>query len=41
MHRIPDSADIVAVYHVGLDARGELVTCQRERRYHRGSTEGG
>ncbi|HUK73819.1 MAG TPA: gas vesicle protein GvpO [Streptosporangiaceae bacterium] len=41
MHRIPDSADILAVYHVGLDARGELVACQRERRYHRGSTEGG
>ena len=40
LHRIPDSADIMAVYQVDLDERGELVTCERERRYHRGSTEG-
>jgi hypothetical protein len=39
LHRIPDAADILAVYDVTLDARGELVTCRRERRYLRGSTE--
>ncbi len=39
LHRIPDSADILAIYEVTLDARGELVTCRRGRRYLRGSTE--
>ena len=39
LHRIPDSADILGVYAVTLDTRGELVTCMRERRYMRGSTE--
>jgi hypothetical protein len=39
LQRIPDSADVLAVYEVTLDARGELVTWRRERRYHRGSTE--
>jgi hypothetical protein len=39
LHRIPDSADIVALYEIILDTHGELVTCRRERRYLRGSTE--
>jgi hypothetical protein len=39
LHRIPDSADVMAVYEVTLDAHGELVTCRRERRYLRGSTD--
>jgi hypothetical protein len=39
LQRLPDSADIVAVYEVTLDTRGELVTCRRERRYVRGSAE--
>ena len=39
LHRIPDSADVMALYEVTLDARGELVTCRRGRRYLRGSTE--
>lgn len=39
LHRIPDSTDIMAVYRVGLDEQGELITCERERRYHRGSSE--
>ena len=39
LHRIPDSADVLAVYEVTLDAHGELVTCSRERRYLRGSTD--
>lgn len=40
MHRIPDSADILAIYNVNLTSRGELLTFHRERRYIRGSTEG-
>jgi hypothetical protein len=39
LHRIPDSADVLALYEVTLDAHGELVTCRRGRRYLRGSTE--
>jgi Gas vesicle synthesis protein GvpO len=39
MYRIPDSADIVAVYQVELDHDGEMVKCRRQRRYIRGSTE--
>jgi hypothetical protein len=39
MHRIPDSADILAVYQVDLDNRGQMVGCHREFRYIRGSTE--
>lgn len=41
LHRIPDTADILAVYQVRLDARGELQSCSREHRYHRASTEEG
>lgn len=39
LRRIPDTADILAVYELALDPRGELVTYSREQRYHRGSTE--
>jgi Gas vesicle synthesis protein GvpO len=39
LRRIPDSADVLAVYEVTLDAHGELVTCRRGRRYLRGSAE--
>jgi Gas vesicle synthesis protein GvpO len=39
LRRIPDSADILAVYELVLDPRGELVSYSREQRYHRGSTE--
>jgi hypothetical protein len=39
LQRIPDSADVMALYEVVLDAHGELVTCSRRRRYLRGSTE--
>lgn len=41
LHRIPDTADILAVYQVRLDARGQLLSCGREHRYHRASTEEG
>jgi hypothetical protein len=39
LRRIPDSADILAVYEIVLDPRGELVSYSREQRYQRGSTE--
>jgi hypothetical protein len=39
LQRIPESADVLAVYEVTLDVHGELVTCRRGRRYLRGSTE--
>jgi hypothetical protein len=37
--RIPDSADILAVYDVRLDDDGDLVSYQRTRRYPRGQLE--
>ncbi|WP_433338645.1 gas vesicle protein GvpO [Spirillospora sp. CA-294931] len=36
VHRIPDSADILAVYDTEIDGDGELVSCRRARRYARG-----
>jgi hypothetical protein len=39
LHRIPDTTDVLALYQVTLDPHGELVRCERERRYHRASTE--
>jgi hypothetical protein len=39
LHRIPDSADVMAVYEVALDSHGALVTYRRERRYLRDSTD--
>ncbi|WP_433469865.1 gas vesicle protein GvpO [Spirillospora sp. CA-142024] len=38
-HRIPDSADILAVYDTEVDADGELVAFRRARRYPRGRVE--
>ncbi|TDD21445.1 gas vesicle protein [Actinomadura sp. KC06] len=38
-HRIPDSADILAVYDTEVDADGELVAYRRTRRYPRGRVE--
>ena len=40
LHRIPDTTDVMAVFQVTLDGGGELVRCERGRRYNRGSTEG-
>ena len=40
-HRIPDSADILASYEVGLDEDGELLSYRRTKRYSRGQTFGG
>jgi hypothetical protein len=39
-HRIPDSADILAIYEVCLDEEGELVSYRRTQRYSRGQTIG-
>jgi hypothetical protein len=38
-HRIPDSADILAVYDTEVDADGDLVAYRRARRYPRGRVE--
>ncbi|GAA3956481.1 hypothetical protein GCM10023085_43800 [Actinomadura viridis] len=35
-HRIPDSADILAIYQAEVDGAGELVSYRRLRRYPRG-----
>jgi hypothetical protein len=37
--RIPDTADILAVYEVRLDADGDLVSYRRIRRYARGQLD--
>ncbi|MFB4320562.1 gas vesicle protein GvpO [Actinomadura sp. 21ATH] len=37
-HRIPDSADILAVYEAEVDGDGELMSYRRVRRYPRGRT---
>ncbi len=39
-HRIPDSADILAIYEVCVDEEGELLSYRRTRRYARGQTMG-
>ncbi len=40
LHRVPETTDILAVYEVTLDGRGELVRCQRGSRYQRASANG-
>jgi hypothetical protein len=40
-HRIPSSADVLALYEVELDADGELMGFRRMRRYLRGQTGSG
>jgi len=39
-HRIPDSADILAVYEAQVDGAGHLLAYRRTSRYPRGRTEG-
>lgn len=39
--RIPDSADILAIYETEVDGDGELVSYRRTRRYSRGRVERG
>ncbi|MFD0690139.1 gas vesicle protein GvpO [Actinomadura fibrosa] len=38
-HRIPDSADILALYDTEVDGEGDLVAYRRARRYPRGRVE--
>jgi hypothetical protein len=37
LHRVPDTTDVMAVYDVTLSRDGELISCKRGPRYHRGS----
>lgn len=39
VHRIPDTADLLAVYEADLDESGELLAYRRTRRYPRGRGE--
>ncbi|MES4908770.1 MULTISPECIES: gas vesicle protein [unclassified Streptomyces] len=40
-HRVPDTADILALYRVTVDDRGDLVSYRRGKRYSRGGAEEG
>lgn len=37
--RIPSTADMLGLYLVDLSGSGELLSCRRDRRYLRGSTD--
>lgn len=37
--RIPSSADMLALYTAEISADGDLLSCRRDRRYLRGSTD--
>ncbi|HEY3479363.1 MAG TPA: gas vesicle protein [Streptomyces sp.] len=37
--RIPDSTDILAVYHVDVDSDGDLISYKRDDRYYRGRAD--
>ncbi|MEV6898876.1 gas vesicle protein GvpO [Amycolatopsis sp. NPDC051372] len=37
-HRIPSSADILALYEIELDTEGDLLAFRRTRRYARGKS---
>ena len=39
-HRFPDTADVLAVYEVDVDTKGNLVGYSRGRRYLRGRQDG-
>jgi hypothetical protein len=39
LHRIPETTDIMAIYEVALGTNGDLLRCERGRRYHRGQVE--
>ena len=38
VHRVPDTADVIAEYQVDVDRQGHLVGYRRLRRYPRGRT---
>lgn len=39
LERIPATTSVLATYRVDLDAGGELLACERLRRYTRGTTD--
>jgi hypothetical protein len=39
--RIPSSTDVLAMYEVEIDSRGELLSYTRKRRYARGKSDSG
>jgi hypothetical protein len=39
--RVPSSADVLALYEVEVDSRGELTSYARRRRYSRGKSDSG
>jgi hypothetical protein len=39
--RIPSSTDVLALYEIELDRRGDLRSYSRKRRYARGDSDGG
>jgi hypothetical protein len=39
LERIPDTTSIVATYRIDVDGAGDLVCCERLRRYTRGTTD--
>jgi len=39
LHRVPDTADVLATYEVDLDGDGNLTGYRRARRYVRGQVE--
>jgi Gas vesicle synthesis protein GvpO len=38
--RIPNSTDVMAVYHVELDERGRMLSYRRAQRHYRGRADG-
>lgn len=41
IHRIPDTADVLGLYQVTVDDRGDLVSYRRAKRYSRNQSEEG
>ncbi|MEU0805183.1 gas vesicle protein GvpO [Streptomyces sp. NPDC005970] len=41
IHRVPDTTDVLALYQVTVDDRGDLVSYRRARRYSRCQSEEG
>lgn len=39
LERIPATTSVLATYRVDVDAAGELLACERLRRYARGTTD--
>lgn len=39
LERIPATTSVIATYRVDVDAEGEMLACERLRRYTRGTTD--